>query len=345
MDKPLVYIKHSSSHHSLHSGYARLLDYVDGDFLPGSHSFIPYQFRKVIASFSSGKAGIYNTNSVQKELCLAVYLLSKKNGIAHFLNGERDIRYSTYLKAIRNWKFVATFHKPPDTLKKLITDYRYLKRLDGAIAVGINQVDFLKKELGIDNVAFIPHGVDTEFFKPISQELVWEQYSGLFVGEHLRDFETLGACVTEIKKHVPDFKMRAVLGKDAVKLLPKSLDIEVYSGISDEHLRTLYRKSSLLLLPLEDSTACNSIVEALACGLPIITNTVGGVAGYLDENCGYLLSKKNYKGMAEAAIYLMENKEINRNMRKNCRIKGEDFAWENISKSILQTYEKWFGKI
>src|SRR5690606_23541277 len=84
-------------------------------------------------------------------------------------------------------KFCGSFHKPPEVLGKTIKNSFYLKNLDGAIAVGENQVEFLKEWLQLETVAFIPHGVDTDFFKPEFSKQ--EADTIIFVGQHLRDFE------------------------------------------------------------------------------------------------------------------------------------------------------------
>jgi hypothetical protein len=63
----------------------------------------------------------------------------------------------------KKFQFVASFHNPPEVLKKTFEN-NYFKKLDGVIAVGEYQVDFLKDWLNHTNVCYIPHGVDTSFF-------------------------------------------------------------------------------------------------------------------------------------------------------------------------------------
>lgn len=338
MDKNIIFVKHKTQHHASHSGYTKLLNFIPGESIPNNDIFFtPYRVRKAISGFISQDAGIYNSESIKKEVLLAWLMLTRKKHIVHFLNGERDIRFTTFIKNLRSWKMVATFHKPPEILKKTITSYKYLKKIDGAIAVGINQLDFLRETLKNENVVYIPHGIDTDFFTPSNIE--WQKNTCIFVGQHLRDFKGLEACISIIKKHVPNFRLRAVLNPKYVHLLPKSPLIEVYSGISDEYLRKLYQSSSALLLPLSDSTACNSILESLSCGLPIITNAVGGITGYLDNSCSFVFKANDSKGMAEAAIHLMENENINFHMRQNAREKSLEFDWHIIAEQLISFYK------
>ncbi|MCB0456062.1 MAG: hypothetical protein KDC62_11805, partial [Aequorivita sp.] len=180
-------VHHRSPHHANNSGYGRLMDYLDAKVVYGTTKF-PFRIAKIVAGFHSQKTGNYNVGSVLK--AIELYQLLKKHkgqkNIVHFLNGERDIRHLAFFKRkFPNTKFVATFHKPPEILKQSIPNPIALQKLDAAIAVGSNQVDFLKEWLLLENVVYIPHGVDTQFFIPDAS--LKKKNKLLFVGQHLRD--------------------------------------------------------------------------------------------------------------------------------------------------------------
>ena len=328
-------------HHAKHSGYTRLLEYMPGETIGGIYSKIPYRLRKIIASSISDTKGIYDSSSVQKDLALINRMLKNKDGIAHFLNGERDVRFSTYLKPLRNWKFTGTFHEPPDAIQEGVKNFKFINKLDGAIAVGINQLELLKDKVGGDAIAYIPHGVDTHYFTPVSDG--WEQYTCLFVGQHLRNFDVLEKVVFELKRKLPQFKLKVVIREDFVKLLPQSENIEIYSNVSDEKLKELYRSASFLLLPLKEVTACNAILEAIACGIPVITSDLEGNRGYLDEHCSFLIKDNDIKRMVECAMLLFEDDAINQQMRMNARNQSLKFSWEQIATEMIMYYKTYFG--
>src|SRR5690606_27904874 len=113
----------------------------------------------------------------------------------------------------------ATFHKPPSVLQTTITDTRYLQKLNGAIAVGASQVEFLKNWLNLDEVAYIPHGIDTDFFVPDTSKR--KENTILLVGQHLRDFEALNRVISAVSETVYNVKFQVVLKKEyADKVLP-----------------------------------------------------------------------------------------------------------------------------
>lgn len=337
MAKQVYFVKHVSSHHASHSGYTRLLEFINGTVLTDDNSGIPYKIRKGITNYISNEKGIYNSSSLAKDITLIKKIISNPDGIVHYLNGERDIRFSTYLAGARKWKLTASFHEPPDVIINEIKDFKYLRKLDGAIAVGINQMQLLSEKIGGRVIQYIPHGVDTSFFTPSGNQ-EWDYHTAIFVGQHLRDFTVLKDVIQKIKMHIPDFKLKVIIREDFHKFIPKLDWIEMYSSISDEMLRLHYQKAAFLLLPLKEVTACNAILEAMACGIPILTTDLEGNRGYVNDSCSILIKDNSVDDFVQASLMLMEDTSRNNSMRQMARIHSLNFSWELIAKELNKHY-------
>lgn len=336
-----IIVHHRSSHHAKNSGYSRLIDFLpEATKVTGAVNF-PYRLAKLIGGCSNQKAGMYDSSSVLKEFQL--YKELKKDTdlqkVVHYLNAERDIRYVVKNgNRFKNTFYYGTFHKPPTILKEQITQNKYLKNLNGAIAVGVNQVEFLKNWLEKENVQFIPHGVDTQFFIPDTAKR--NPNTLLFVGQHLRDFEAFNYCIPKIAAKVKDLTVNVILKKEYFKFIDSHSSINLLSNIDDEQLKNQYQKASALFLPLKDSTACNSILEALACGIPIVTTDVGGNSGYLNTTNNILAPKGDHSYLIEATIALLNNEGKQAQLQKASREKALEFDWEVVAKQIATFYKQ-----
>ncbi len=339
MDNIFV-VYHRSTHHASKSGYGRLIDFLDAKVVYGTTKF-PFRIAKLFAKLYANKKGEFNTGSLLK--LIELYFLLKKHkrdkNTVHFLNGERDIRHLGFFKRkFPNTYFCATFHKPPEILKKTITDNSSLIKLDGAIGVGINQIDFLKEWLKLDNVSYIPHGVDTHFFVPSKTRPSTNTI--LFVGQHLRDFDNFNKCVPIMAKKIKDLKINVIIHPSFSKKINNHKSITVYKNVNDEELLEFYQQSKLLFLPLLNVTACNSILEALACGLPIITSEVGGNNVYIEGTANIAIAKSKTEAYIESVTELIKNEKKILKAGISSRTKALEFEWKIVAQKVNRFYKE-----
>jgi glycosyltransferase involved in cell wall biosynthesis len=92
-----------------------------------------------------------------------------------------------------------------------------------------------------------------------------------------------------------------------------------------------------MVLPLLQSTAVNSVLEALACGVPVIT-TQGGVSDYLDQSCAVQCAPGDAQGIAEATLSLLHDERRRHFMRIAARQRGLQFDWKEVARQMLSIY-------
>ena len=160
----------------------------------------------------------------------------------------------------------------------------YLRHLDSAVVLYRADIAFFEQFVGAGRVKFVYHGVDTEFFKPpVTHEK--PTLRAVFCGQFGRDFEMLEQVTLTLLDRFPSLHFDLIIprhadGVPALAPLASHPRVVWHNAITDEALRGVYHNASLMLLPMKACGANNAVVEALACGLPILSTDVGGMRDY-----------------------------------------------------------------
>ena len=96
-----------------------------------------------------------------------------------------------------------------------------------------------------------------------------------------------------------------------------------------------------LNMPLCDCTANNSILEGMACGLPVVTSDVGGVRDYLDTGCGFMIrSGDKKKAFVDSIVALHEDDRLRDDMAAAAKRQARKYDWSIITGQIKDIYNE-----
>jgi len=341
----VVFLGPNRLYHARHSGYETLVRFLDTESellrLPRSvddgakalSSLLTERWRSRVL----GRIGLYwyGRRRIFEELMLLRPLLGSPGTIVHHLYGEESYRFSGYFPRRRGNALVATFHMPPSRFAQYVRDPTPIKRLDAVVALAQNQANFLREVAGHDRVFVVPHGVDTDFFTPARQPP--EEFRCLCVGYWLRDFETLHRVVDRL---LPDGIAFDLVSPGKLAYFRDRPGVSIWARLSDEELRALYQRASVFLLPTLDSTANNALMEAMACGLPVVATEIGGIPDYCDESNAILAPPRDDEALAAAILRLRDDGGLRRKLaeRSRGRVMAE-FDWRIVAQSMRQVYD------
>jgi len=116
-------------------------------------------------------------------------------------------------------------------------------------------------------------------------------------------------------------------------------NVEVVSGLSDDELRISYREASCLLMTLEVATANNALLEAMACGLPIVSENVGGVSEYTGLRCAMLCEPGLAEALKRSILKLYRNPDMITRMGLLARERAEELNWPRVAQRTVRLYE------
>ena len=83
----------------------------------------------------------------------------------------------------------------------------------------------------------------------------------------------------------------------------------------------------------------NSVMEALACGIPVISTNVGGVPFIIsDQETGLLVPPNDPEKLAAAILRLKGDATLQQTLRANGLAQVEQYTWGEVRQKWLQAY-------
>jgi L-malate glycosyltransferase len=127
--------------------------------------------------------------------------------------------------------------------------------------------------------------------------------------------------------------------KDIAKELDAERNCIFYGEIKPEAIFDFYSKLDFYILPSRDETFGVVVVEAMACGLPVIATRCGGPEEIITKETGILIEKENPAELAVAIRYITAN--MDSYDRKAIRDYVLDkYSPESFVKSISEVYRE-----
>jgi len=239
---------------------------------------------------------------------------------------------------------------------------RFIRHASGIVAQTSAQNDHILKQYGVKSeVIFNP--IDSEYIRDhlqgISSNRTNTVFSIIYTGSMIprKNVETLlraihlmveGTMQSGGDDRRRDLKLTLIgggRGEERIKQLVQELELSSivkFKGISGpEDIWTEMSAADLFVFPSLSEGFPNVLLEAMACGLPIVSSDFAGIEDIIrSDSNGLIFHKRDHHELAEKVNYFMENEKYRRKVGKENHEYVKQFTWDTFMDRFVPYLKK-----
>ena len=202
--------------------------------------------------------------------------------------------------------------------------------------------DVFKEQLGITPV-IIPNIADFSQFKFKKRTILAPR---LIITRSLEDIYNVECAIQAFKilhNQYPHGTL-AVVGDGTLRTGLEKLTHDIgltdavtfHGRVSHDRIQNLYKKNDIFINSSNVDNLPGTILEAFACGLPVVSTNAGGIPYMVDHGrTGLLVKKNNHKELARQVALLLEDHILADRLVRNAWTECQNYAWDSIKKRLL----------
>ena len=274
-----------------------------------------------------------------------------------------NLDWSALISLIKRKPLVLTYHNditnhPTSNILIYVYNNTFLKlALRIAKKIIITQPDYLKYSKFLkpfkEKIAVIPIGVDTANFRYTDRKKTGNEIFFLGVLDKFHRYKGLDyliGALAKVRTLIPDVKLivggKGELAEEYKKLARKlglENNVKFIGYVGGKDLIKIYNQSQIFVLPSVSHEEGFGIVllEAMACGTPVICTNIVGVAKDIEMNkAGIVVKPKNEKELSNALIKILKNKTDRKKMGENAlELVQLKYSLDKMAESFEKIYE------
>ncbi len=150
-----------------------------------------------------------------------------------------------------------------------------------------------------------------------------------------------------IQQRFPDASLK-IAGdgsqRDSLESLARKLDLRNITFVGKVDQEIIPRQYDEADIYLNGSWIDNqplSLLEAFACGLPIVTTDAGGIPDIVtEERTGLIVARGDYPELAKGAIRLLNDPELAKKIGEQGYAECRKYSWQAVRDSWLEVYRE-----
>jgi glycosyltransferase involved in cell wall biosynthesis len=258
-------------------------------------------------------------------LLAAKMLNLRTSGIYHtdFPQYIRILTEDSFLESMA-WRYMHWFYGQLDTVFVNSEEYRQ---------------SWIKRGFDPAKLKILPRGLDTELFHPARRDSAFLEKFGasngevrlLYVGRisKEKDLDLLAAAYRRLRNERLPVQLFIVGHGPYSEAFAKSLPEAFFTGyLRGTELATAYASADIFVFPSTTDTFGNVILEAQACGLPVVVSDSGGPKELVENHTNGLITRSHdVEDFTRAIRALVTDPALRERMANSARNSVTDRSW------------------
>jgi L-malate glycosyltransferase len=265
------------------------------------------------------------------------------------------------LKEKRDLKVITTLHGTDITLVGLEPSFLPLVKFSIEESDGVTAVSRFLKEKTLTNyninkeIEVIPNFIDTEVLKPkengcFRKNLATKGEKIIVHTSNFRQVKRVSDTIRVLGKVIKEVPAKLILvgdGPDRSECERLCRELRLCDQVKflgkQDGLAEILNSADLFLIPSQSESFGLAALEAMACGVPVVSSSVGGLPELIRHNeTGFIAEIGDIDRMAKYSIDLLTNPKKHKIFSENSRKR----AVEKFDKSvILPQYMEHYNKV
>jgi glycosyltransferase involved in cell wall biosynthesis len=198
----------------------------------------------------------------------------------------------------------------------------------------------------------IPNLIDTTIFQPkdrktakinldLSTEKKWILFAGVNTQDPRKGFRYFKEATHLLKAKKDEWGV-VVFGKTQPEAIAElGLEVKSLGSIPSQEVVNIYQAVDVMVVPSLEDNYPNTIIEAMACGTPVVGFETGGVPEQIIHlQTGYVAQLYSAEELARGIRFVLENADYEQLSQNNHSVIEQRNAPEPIVKQFLHLYTK-----
>jgi len=219
---------------------------------------------------------------------------------------------------------------------------KLLQRINGFIAVS-EQVKIKLLSMGVseNSIIVLPNATDRDIFRPLDKNSCREKFGiphdkkvVLFIGRFIDNKGPLRLLEAVKRLNDPDVLV-CFIGKGQEESLLISDQIILKKALPYFEIPEIMSAADLFVLPTLHEGSSNVLVEAMACGLPIVSSDIPEVIAQCDDSFSTLVDPMDVNQIKKAIKDIIYNEDKLADMKSKAILFSEKFDLDARTRKVL----------